>query len=60
MKTEKMVLEDRNYADEPLMSKMDMKPLRYEYVAKDWDNNPNDWYNAVIMIEDLPIGLSRS
>ena len=37
-----------------LMSEMDMKPLTYEAaVAKDWDSNPNEWYHALIGIEDI-------
>ena len=41
-----------------LMSEMDMKPLTYEAVAKDWDSNPNEWYNALVAIEDLSIVLA--
>ena len=43
-----------------LMSEMDMKPLTYDAVAKDWDSNPNEWYHALIAIEDLPIVLAIS
>ena len=41
-----------------LMSEMDMEPLTYEAVAKDWDSNSNEWYHALIAIEDLPIVLA--
>ena len=41
-----------------LMREMDMKLLTYEAVAKDWDSNPNEWYHALIVIEDLPIVLA--
>ena len=41
-----------------LVSGTDMKPRTYEAVAKDWDNNPNEWYHALIAIEDLPIVLA--
>ena len=41
-----------------LMSEIDMKPLTYEAVAKDWDSNPNEWYHALVAIEDLPIVLA--
>ena len=40
------------------MSEMDMKPLTYEAVAKDWDSNPNEWYHTLVAIEDLPIVLA--
>ena len=43
-----------------LMSEMDMKPLLYEAVAKDWDSNSNEWYHALVAIEDLPIVLAIS
>ena len=41
-----------------LMSEMDMKPLAYEAVAKDWDSNSNEWYQALGTIEDLAIVLA--
>ena len=41
-----------------LMSEMDMKPLTYEAATKDWDSNPNEWYHALVTIEDLPIVLA--
>ena len=41
-----------------LMSEMDMKPFTYEAVAKDRDSNPNEWYHALVAIEDLPIVLA--
>ena len=40
------------------MNELDMKTLTCESVAKDWDNNPNEWYHALIAIEDLPIVLA--
>ena len=41
-----------------LMSEMDMEPLTYEAVAKDWGSNPNEWYHTLVAIEDLPIVLA--
>ena len=41
-----------------LMSEMGMKPLTYEAVAKDRGSNPNEWYHALVAIEDLPIVLA--
>ena len=47
-----------NVAYKSLMSEKDMKPLPYEAVAKDSDSNPNEGYQALIAIEDLPIVLA--
>ena len=54
-----MNFEDKDdVAYKTLMDELDMKPLTYEAVAKDWDNNPDEWYHALIAIENLPIVLA--
>ena len=41
-----------------LIRKMELKPLTYHDVANDWEKNGNEWYHAMIAIEDLPIVLA--
>ena len=41
-----------------LIRTMGLKPLGYEDVAKDWEENGSEWYHAMIAIEDLPIVLA--
>ena len=41
-----------------LMREMNMKPLTYETVARDWIDNEKEWYHALIAIKDLPIVLA--
>ena len=54
-----MVFEDQgDAADKALMREMNMKSLTHEAVAKDGGNNQNEWYHALITIEDLPILLA--
>ena len=36
----------------------EMSPLSYKDVAEDWENNPKEWYHALIAIVDLPIVLA--
>ena len=47
-----------NEAYKKLLRDMEMKPLTYEAVAKDWNANDQEWYHAMIAIEDLPIVLA--
>ena len=35
-----------------------LTPLTYKDVAEDWQRNCNEWYHALIAIEDLPIVLA--
>ena len=54
-----MAFEDKDDAAyKMLMKELDMKPLTYETVAKDWDDNDNEWYHALVAIEDLPVVLA--
>ena len=41
-----------------LLRDMELKPLSYNDVAKDWMANDQEWYHALIAIEDLPIVLA--
>ena len=41
-----------------LLRDMNMKPLSYHDVALDWETNSNEWYHALIAVEDLPIVFS--
>ena len=47
---------DASYVN--LIRKMELKPLTYRDVANDWEMNGNEWYHAMIAIEDLPIVLA--
>ena len=47
---------DKSY--QKLLADMYRKPLAYSDVAKDWQANENEWYHAIIAIEDLPIVLT--
>ena len=38
-----------------LIRTMGLKPLGYQNVAKDLEENGNEWYHAMIAIEDLAI-----
>ena len=41
-----------------LLESMEMKALDYEEIAKDWESRNDDWYHALIGIDDFPIVLS--
>ena len=41
-----------------LIRSMQMRPLTYKNVADDWETRPDEWYHALIAIEDLPIVLA--
>ena len=47
-----------NEAYKILIRTMEMKPLTYEEIANDWEDNSNEWYHALIAIEDLPTVLA--
>ena len=47
---------DASYAK--LIQTMGLKPLTYQEVANDWSSNQNEWYHAMIAIQDLPIVLA--
>ena len=40
-----------------LMESMEIKTLDYEKIAKDWESRNDEWYHALISIDDLPIVL---
>ena len=50
--------DDDTAAYKTLMKEMDMKPLTYETIARDWTDNEKEWYHALIAIKDLPIVLA--
>ena len=35
-----------------------MKALDYKEIARDWESRNDEWYHALISIDDLPIVLS--
>ena len=41
-----------------LIKGMELKPMTYEDVAKDWNSNGKEWYHALISIDDLPTVLA--
>ena len=41
-----------------LLESMEMKTLDYEEIARDWESRNDEWYHALISIDDLPIVLS--
>ena len=41
-----------------LIRDMKLVPLSYEDVAKDWEENQNQWFHVLIAIEDLPTVLA--
>ena len=41
-----------------LMESMEMKTLDYEEIARGWESRNDEWYHALISIENLPIVLS--
>ena len=41
-----------------LLRSMQLAPLTYKDVADDWDTRADEWYHALIAIEDLPIVLA--
>jgi hypothetical protein len=41
-----------------LMREMEMKPRSYEEIASDWEAKSEEWYHAMITIEDLSIVLA--
>ena len=41
-----------------LLRSMQLEPSTYKDVADDWEAKPDEWYHALIAIEDLPIVLS--
>ena len=41
-----------------LLREMQLEPLTYKDIAGDWDVKPDEWYHAIIAIEDLPIVLA--
>ena len=41
-----------------LIADMELRPLTYEDVAKDWEANSMEWYHAIIAFEDLSIVLA--
>ena len=44
---------DKAYKE--LIRQMAVMPRSYEVVASDWEKNANEWYHALIAIENLPI-----
>ena len=48
--------EDAGY--KTLMASMKLRPLTYKEVAVDWKVRPDEWFHAMIAVEDLPIVLS--
>ena len=41
-----------------LLDSMEIKTLDYQEIAKDWDSRNDEWYHALISIDDLAIVLS--
>ena len=41
-----------------LIREMQLEPLTYKEIADDWQTNADEWYHAIIAIEDLPIVLA--
>ena len=41
-----------------LFADFGMKPSTYKELADDWEVNANEWYHAMISIQDLPIVLA--
>ena len=41
-----------------LIRTMQLKPLTYQAVANDWEENGTEWYHVMVAIEDLPIVLA--
>ena len=50
-------MEDNHQESYKMLFK-DINPLSYKDVAEDWEKNSNEWYHALIAIEDLPIVLA--
>ena len=48
--------DDAGYKE--LICKMQLEPLTYKEIAGDWEKRPEEWYHAMIAIEDLPIVLA--
>jgi len=48
-------VEDETYKN--LLRDVKMETRSYEDVARDWETNANEWFHALIAIEDLPIVL---
>ena len=36
-----------------LLESMEMKTLNYEEIARDWESRNDEWYHALISIDDL-------
>ena len=47
-----------NEAYKTLLRTMQLKPLTYKEIANDWETRLDEWYHALIAIEDLPIVLA--
>ena len=41
-----------------LLKSMQLEPKTYKCIADDWDVKQEEWYHALISIEDLPIILA--
>ena len=41
-----------------LLREMQLEPLTYKEIADDWEAKADEWYHAIITIEDLPIVLA--
>ena len=41
-----------------LLESMELKTLDYKEVAQDWESRKDEWYHALISMDDLPTVLA--